>query len=327
MSAARIALGIVLALSTAELAQAAEPVSTTTADVLFEQAREEMRRGDYAAAYPKLLESARIEPADGTLLNIIVCEEKLGKIASAWRHARELFERLPAGDERKPIAERKVAALASRLPRLLVRQGASMPRDTRVLVDDVELEQGSFGVPLPIDPGPHEIVVRRPGQADMVERLSIEEAQTYEWVVSSPPQPRRAHREQPVPISLQRTPSESQPDANESSRFLGWATLGGGVVALASAGVMGLMVLDRKASVERNCPPPERRCQDASGVETADEGQRLFIGTLIAAGVGAAGLGFGIYFLTDADSTASSGQPTHSPAAVSGVVGAYAGSF
>ena len=326
MSAARIALGIAIALCNVELARAAEPVATTTADVLFEQAREDMRRGNYAAAYPKLVESARIEPADGTLLNIIVCEEKLGKVASAWRHARELFERLPEGDERKLIAERKVAALSSRLPRLVVRRGASTPADTKVLVDDAELEPAGFGVPLPIDPGPHEIVVRRPGKADTIERFSLVEAQTFEWVVSSPAQMQKADRERPLPISLQRPPNESQPDAKKPSRFVGWATLGGGVVALASAGVMGLMTLDRKASVERICPPPERRCQDASGVETADEGQRLFIGTLIAAGVGAAGLGFGIYFLTDADQAASR-QPTRSSPPVSGAIGAYAGSF
>src|SRR5262245_51435721 len=140
MSAARIALGILIALSNVELAQAGEPISPPTADVLFEQAREEMRRGNYAAAYPKLLQSASIEPADGTLLNIIVCEERLGKLASAWRHARELVERLPDGDDRKPFAESTVAELSPRLPRVIVRLGASMSRDTRVFLDDAELE-------------------------------------------------------------------------------------------------------------------------------------------------------------------------------------------
>jgi hypothetical protein len=145
--------------------------------------------------------------------------------------------------------------------------------------------------------------------------------------MSAPAEPERPRGEPPPATSPRRAPSESEPDAKKSSRIVGWATLGGGAVALVSAGVMAVMTLDRKATVESVCPPPERRCQDASGVETADEGQRLFIGTLIAAGVGAVGLGFGIYFLTDADSTARSRQTSPSTPAVSGVMGAYAGSF
>ena len=63
----------------------------------------------------KLAESERIDPSNGTLLNLVLCEERLGKVASAWLHTKELLERLPANDARRPIAERRFAALSARL--------------------------------------------------------------------------------------------------------------------------------------------------------------------------------------------------------------------
>jgi len=323
MVRARLVLSIVAALCNVELARAEAPAA---ADVLFEQAREEMRQGNYAAAYAKLLESQRVDPSNGTLLNLIVCEEKLGKIASAWQHAAELVERLPETDERKSIAERRVAALSARVPRLVVRRGASVPLDTKVLLDGTELDASSFGVPLPIDPGPHGIVVRTSGQADRVERLSLVEAQTLEWRVRSAEPEQAFPRQPPVPrasASPRREASKSPPDVAESKSWIGWTIVGAGAAALTSAAVLGLMTLDRKSDVENVCPPPERRCRDASGVEMADEGKRLFNGTLIAAGVGAAGIGIGLYLLTHASSSAHATESVHP----TGIVGAYVGSF
>src|SRR5439155_15265716 len=86
----------------------AEPAAV--AQALFEQARQDMKHGDYRAACPKLVESERIDPANGTLFNLMLCEEQLGKIASAWLHAKELLDRLPLRDDRRPIAQQRLAA-------------------------------------------------------------------------------------------------------------------------------------------------------------------------------------------------------------------------
>ena len=105
------------------------------AQSLFEDARSDLRHGDYAAAYPKLLESERLDPSNGTLLNLVLCEDRLGKLASAWLHARELVPRLPDEDERKPIAARELADLDARVARLTVRLRGAPPESASVQVD------------------------------------------------------------------------------------------------------------------------------------------------------------------------------------------------
>src|ERR1041385_4293359 len=126
------------------LALAQAPPGEALATTLFEQARNDMRRGDFAAACPKLAESQRIDPSNGTLLNLVLCEEKVGKIASAWVHSKELVERMPSEDDRRPIVERKLAALAPRLPKLTMRLAPASPPGTNVLLDGVTLGPSSL---------------------------------------------------------------------------------------------------------------------------------------------------------------------------------------
>src|SRR5262249_50120049 len=48
----------------------AQEIDRAASTMLFKEAREAMRQGDYAAAYPKLNESFRLNPAAGTLINL-----------------------------------------------------------------------------------------------------------------------------------------------------------------------------------------------------------------------------------------------------------------
>src|SRR5882672_2555090 len=69
------------------------------ADALFQEGQAALERGDLDIACPKLRESDRLDPANGTKLNLADCEEKRGHLASAWELYRKLSETLPAGDE------------------------------------------------------------------------------------------------------------------------------------------------------------------------------------------------------------------------------------
>ena len=79
---------------------AAADAATVTAEALFRQGRDAMQRQDYETACARFAESNRLDVAAGTLMNLATCEEKLGRVATAWQHWREAIDLLPAGDDR-----------------------------------------------------------------------------------------------------------------------------------------------------------------------------------------------------------------------------------
>src|SRR5687768_5276645 len=113
-----VALVALVGVCTPASAQPRDPVA---ADALFREGREAMKAGDLLIACEKLKESQRLDPAPGTLLNLAECEEKRGRLAIAWEHARRALDTMAQSDERVAMASARVAALELRLPRLTIR--------------------------------------------------------------------------------------------------------------------------------------------------------------------------------------------------------------
>jgi hypothetical protein len=302
-----------------------------------------MRRGDYNAACPKLVESQRIDPSNGTLLNLVLCEERLGKVASAWLHARELLDRLSPNDDRRPIVERRITGLSARLPKLTVRLSPVAPPNTKLILDGVELSTASLGIALPIDPGVHRVVASAAGRQDRATDISVGEAGEYEFSGEPGPteEPRadvvRPPSEQqelvPSPLNASVTsagppdtpPFQSVHSSGPVPRWVGWTAGGVGATGLLTGAVLGVMALQKLATVHETCP--DKQCRDSSGLEAAHQGKQLLVGSIVGLSVGAVGLGFGIYVLTRSDAAApsASGPPAHP--APSGALVTYGAAF
>ena len=131
-----------------------------------------------------------------------------------------------------------------------------------------------------------------PMPADMDEKLA-----DVKRCVSEPSPPR------PSETPKERTPEAAPsvaPRPEEEPRLPRWATwtaVGVGAAGVVAGTVTAVMVAHRQAVVEQLCPG--KVCRDASGLDAASEGKALLVGSVAAYAVGAAGLGFGVYFLTE----------------------------
>lgn len=132
------------------------------ADQLFTEAKA-LEPTDLNAACQKFVESLHYNPAAlGTLLNVALCDEKLGHIATAVARFTEARDR--AREQGLPVhlraAEDHLATLLPQVPHLAIRLTQDLP-DTKVLVDDRVVAADKLG-DIPIDPGSHTVTVSAP---------------------------------------------------------------------------------------------------------------------------------------------------------------------
>ncbi|HVR21343.1 MAG TPA: hypothetical protein VMS65_16635 [Polyangiaceae bacterium] len=285
--------GLILTLACLCVARSAA-ASDATAEALFRAGREAMERGDYAQACSQFEESQRLEPAGGTAFNLAACFEKLGRVASAWKTYREAAERLPAGDARVRMSEEQARALESRLPKLTLRTGPSSGA-VEVELNGVALGAATLGLALPVDPGEQRIVVRASGREARELTVILAEGESKEVVLSpgAPVAPAGAES-----ASAKTAPASPPPaDKGSGQRTLGWVVGGVGLAGLTVSLVTGMMVLDKKSTVDDECT--DDVCS-SKGDEAASSGRTLSTVSTAAFVVGAVGLGVGTYLLLSA---------------------------
>jgi hypothetical protein len=276
--------GMALMLSSAS-ARAGDSIS---AEALFQAGRDAAVRGDYREACAKFAESQRLDPAPGTLINLGDCKEHLGLFASAWQHYREAADRL-AGDKRVEGVKARMTAIEPRLSRLTLTLAAGAPAEVRITRDEVELGAASLGVAMPIDPGEHVVVVTAPGRDAKRYTVKIAEAQSPTLKVEPGPVTRAIEAPPPPP-----------PPPPSSGRAVGVVIGSLGVASLVAAGVTGAMTLQRKSTVEDECP--QQLCRTQSGVDAASQGKTLSLVSTITFATGLVGLGVGTYIFLSSGS-------------------------
>jgi hypothetical protein len=310
--------------------QARDPASS---EWLFREGRNLMKKGDFAPACAKLAESLRLDPAVGTLMNLAGCEERLGRSASAWQRWSAAADQLPPTDKRRATALTRARALERSLARLTINVGPSTPATAEVRRDDVPLGAASLGVPLPVDPGAHSIVLTAAGregrevevvvspaeqkvitvEPGAVTPRSSFQAPVVPAVVRVAPPPFTPPANAPVAppsglassslsasASLAQTPglaAQAPPPAAPPSRtpLLGYVLTGSGVAVLGAGVVFGAEALAARNEAQEACRQADRRCWSRTSM-AVDRDRRWSVVAGVALATGAVATATGLYF-------------------------------
>jgi tetratricopeptide (TPR) repeat protein len=282
------AVALAAALCVPRAAHAGDPA---LAEALFQEAKKLKTAGDYGAACPKFEASYRADRTLGTLLNLADCHEHVGRSATAWAEWNEAIELArKLGDDRVLFATERRDKLTPRLAKLELKV-KRRAQALDVYRGDVRIPPGAYNTALPLDPGKHEITVRR-GE-DVLERrvVEVEEAQAasleldLSQIEQAHPAAQTGGRQAVVGSDALEQPSSSQ-------KTIGFIVGGVGVAALATAGVLELIAISTKKQADEPDQCVNKYCS-AEGLDNADRakqladiGQWVALGGLVATGVG-----------------------------------------
>src|SRR5690348_7137698 len=139
----------------------------STAEALFQEGLDAMKRNDFVVACEAFSESNKADKSPGTQINLAVCFEKQKKWASAWTWYRSAagLAQTRGQAEREKLAAEAAARLKSQLHNLVVTVKEPLT-DLVVKRDGVEVTIAIAGkeVPLPVDPGEHKVEVSAHGK-------------------------------------------------------------------------------------------------------------------------------------------------------------------
>ena len=280
----RVVVVLMLILATGRTRPAVADEPTDRAAFLFREGRQAMKGGDYALACSRFAESESAEPSPGVLLNLAVCEEKLGHLLRARDLVAQFMSTSKPDDGRRNSAEELAADLDARVPHLaILLQPGSIP-EARVSIDEHEVTVQ--GVPIAVDPGQHVIEATAPGYSGQRVIVGFAEGKTISEVLSLVPNA--------LPIARH---SEAQPaSAGAPLRPLFYTAVGVGLVGTLAVIGSGAGVMIESSRVADHC---SNKICDEEGLAAARRGRELTTINTIAWPVALAGASLATYlFLT-----------------------------
>jgi hypothetical protein len=258
-----------LALAVLFVASAAHAEPRASAVQLFARGRSLAAEGKCADAIPFFLDTLKLEPSIGALLNLAECHEKLHDDAQAYVRYREaeVLAR-EKSDDREPLARSRAEALEPRVARVVV----TAPGGVRVTLDGHDVHDGENVV----TEGDHAVHATAGGASawNHVVHATIGRAERIEVPDLEP-------------IAIVTPPKTHVASAQ---RAVGIVVTVSGASALATAGIFGGLAIAKKSDeVSLATGPSSSAFDDAkSAAHTfGDASTALFIagGVLAVAGV------------------------------------------
>lgn len=239
------------------------------AQALFYDARQLMKENKFGLACPKLEESLRLDYGIGTEFNLADCNEKVGKVATAWSGFLNVASAAHTANqkEREKVARERAKALEPRLPKLEVDVPATAPAGIEVRRDGVALGNASWGVAVPVDPGSHKITATAPGKLPWQTRVDVVEGKLAKVAVPNnlPDAPAPVAATVPATTApaapaqtTQTMTTESFPEPivenrGQAQRTVGWIVSGLGIASLGVGAGFGIDSLANHNAAKNHC--------------------------------------------------------------------------
>lgn len=246
----------------------AQPASA--ADEAFQRGREALKVGQYVEACAAFEESQRLDPQLATQFNIALCDEQLGKLASALA----IYKELAAKDDnppRKTKAVEMIPQLEGRVARLRIEiaenrrsKDALVPAGLEVTVNGVRATNFRD---MPIDLGTSTVIARAPGYLDWTGQVTAkDERQAAVVTITLDPDPSATPHDRPPAPPPPEAPRP--PDAPRSlNKTLGIVGVIGGGVVLAGGLTAGVLARSKWNDAKDICGGA--RCQTQADLDRA----------------------------------------------------------
>jgi hypothetical protein len=254
---------------------------------LFEEGRTLAKQGDHRGACDKFAKSLALDRAVGTELNLADCNERLGRIAEAWRLFDHAAGELARGsDDRATFARDRADALASRLMSVVVKLPQPTSPNVKVTIAGRDV-QPSAEIHDRVEPGSVEIVVTAPTRARFVQTVRGVAGATVTVDVPAAGEPLR----------------DTTTELRRSRVHIAWGLTGGAALsAIASTVLIVKAKRDYDQTVSSSAcqktADNQLVCTDA-GDKAISDSQRLgWISTGLAAGAGVLLAGAAVIYFT-----------------------------
>jgi hypothetical protein len=138
--------------------------TSAAAQLAFDKGKELMAKEHYAEACPTLARSFELEAAIGTQFMLAECYEKLGQVASAWRHYVAVADTAARVNQRdrESYARTRADEVRKRVPTVTLRvdSAALEGAELELRRNDEVLDASLLGSGIPVDPGKHRFELR-----------------------------------------------------------------------------------------------------------------------------------------------------------------------
>lgn len=263
------------------------------ADALFKKGKKLLAEKRYADACQAFEDSDKLDPGIGAKLNVALCYQEWGKLATAYRWYTDAEAMARASkDDRLPKIHALLEDVDGNVPRLTIKvpDNADLSAVT-IKLDGARFDPADLGSERRVDPGPHQIeyIVN---STTLSKTVPVEAGGTSEVTLDVPTRSAKRPRRGGAAVAEASSPGRTQ-------RLVGIGVGVAGLVAIGAAGAVTLAARsDYNKALDDHCRGDKDMC-DAEGLTiTHDARHRANISTVVTVvgGVAIAG-GVVLYLL------------------------------